>query len=300
MPELPDIELYGRAIERVAGGSPLREVKVFGLSLLRSVTPPLSEFSGQPLLGTRRIGKRIVLVFPEERFLVLHLMIAGRLLWKPEPPPPGRPAKIFSAYLVFDSGTLMLTEAGTKKRAWLKAVQGEDALQAEDPGGLEPLGATLEQFSERLLAAPHTLKRALAMPRILSGIGNAYSDEILFHAGLSPVRHCRTLKPEEVDRLYHAMQETLLRWTEKLLREHESKFPGKGAVTAFRPDFAVHGRYGLPCPQCSNPVQRIRYEDNETNYCAQCQNEGRLLADRSLSRLLKDDWPKTLEELVAE
>ncbi len=293
MPELPDVTVYLEALGRAVRGRELRGVRLHSPFVLRTVEPPIRSLVGQPVIALRRLGKRLVLGFPDDRFLVIHLMIAGRLRWgAPASKPPG---KIGLASFDFDDGTLHLTEASSKKRASLHVVEGEAALAAHDPGGLEPLGSTLEAFTAALLAERHTVKRSLTDPTILSGIGNAYSDEILHRARLSPLRLTDKLSPEELARLHTATQDVLLEWTERLRAEAGEGFPEK--VTAFREGMAVHGRYGQPCPTCGAKVQRIAYADNETNYCAVCQNQGRLLADRSLSRLLKDDWPRTLEEL---
>ena len=295
MPELPDITTYIDALSARVVGQPLEKIRLVSISLLRSVDPPLSEFEGLPVRGLRRLGKRIVFEFDEERFLVIHLMIAGRLRWRPRgAKPPGRRGH---AAFDFPDGTLLLTEAATKKRTTLHAVRGEAALAEHDPGGAEPLTCTLEAFTEALTRRNHTLKRALTDPRLLSGIGNAYSDEILHRARMSPVKLTQKLTADELETLYAATRDTLTWWTEHLRQETGDDFPEK--VTAFRPEMAVHGRHGEPCPVCQSPVQRIVYASNETNYCATCQTGGKLLADRALSRLLKKDWPRTLEELEA-
>jgi formamidopyrimidine-DNA glycosylase len=295
VPELPDVTLYVEALERHVGGRVLERIRIAGPSLLRSVDPPIGEAQGRRVRGARRVGKRIALALDGELFLVFHLMIAGRLRWRP---PGARVSRRLGlAAFDFENGTLLLTEASTRKRATLHLVRGEAALRAHDPGGLEVLEAGAAAFRERLLAENHTLKRALTDPHILSGIGNAYSDEILHRARLSPVQQTGRLEPDEVERLYAATRATLIDWTERLRSELGHGFPEK--VTAFREGMAVHGRYRRPCPDCGAPVQRIRYADNETNYCAPCQTGGRLLADRALSRLLKKDWPRTLEELEA-
>ena len=293
MPELPDVVVYLEALERHVLGEPLRSVEVRGVSLLRSWDPPLQALHDLPVTGLRRLGKRLVFVFPDELFVVLHLMIAGRLQWrKPAAPVPG---KVGLAAFRFDHGTLTLTEAGTRKRASLWVVRGEQALLAEhDRGGIEPLTMTLDAFAERLTATNRTLKRALADPTAFSGIGNAYSDEILWAAGLSPTRRSGQLDTTEIERLYHAVRDTLREWTDRLRAEAGDAFPEK--VTAFREGMAVHGRYGQPCPRCGDPVQRIAHAENEVNYCATCQVGGKVLADRSLSRLLRDEWPRTIEE----
>ncbi|HLG05645.1 MAG TPA: DNA-formamidopyrimidine glycosylase family protein [Gemmatimonadales bacterium] len=295
MPELPDITLYLDALESRILGRPLRRISLKSLFLLRTVEPPLDTVMGQAVEGLRRVGKRIALEFEGELFLVIHLMIAGRLRWIE---PGGKsPRRITLAEFEFPEGTLLLTEAGTKRRASIHLVQGESALAALDRGGLDVLEAGLPEFAARLRAENHTLKRALTDPRLLSGIGNAYSDEILHAARLSPLTLTRRLADHEVSRLYEASRATLLGWIARLRAETGGEFPEK--VTAFREGMAVHGRYGKPCPVCGGPVQRIRYAENETNYCARCQTGGRLLADRALSRLLKGDWPRSLDELEA-
>jgi len=293
VPELPDITVYVEALERRVVGATLTEVRVFGPALLRSVEPPLAALAGRRVRGVRRLGKRVVLALEDELFVILHLMIAGRLHWSEPGARAGRGRP--SARFDFSSGTLTLTEAGTRKRATLTVVRGEPALAQHDPGGLEVLTASPEAFVARLTAANHTLKRALTDPHIFSGIGNAYSDEILHRAKLSPVKQTARLTPEEQARLFAAVRDTLTDWTQRLRAEAGERFPEH--VTAFREGMAVHGRYRKPCPACGAPVQRIVYAANETNYCAACQTQGRLLADRALSRLLKQDWPRTLEEL---
>ncbi len=293
MPELPDIVCYLRALEPRVVGEPLARIRLRSPFLVRSVEPPLAAAEGRRVAGLRRLGKRIVFALEGELFLVLHLMIAGRLRWKkPGARPPGR---IGLAAFDFPGGTLLLTEASKKKRASLHLVAGEAALAAHDPGGLEVLEATAAEFAARLRSASHTLKRALTDPRLFSGIGNAYSDEILHRARLSPFKLTGRLDDEELARLFAAARETLGEWTERLCAETGDGFPEK--VTAFREGMAVHGRYRKPCPVCGAPVQRIVYAENEANYCAGCQTGGKILADRALSRLLKDDWPRTLEEL---
>ena len=293
MPELPDIEAYREALTRFAVGRPLEHVRLLTPFLLRSVDPPLSVFDGRTLLGVSRLGKRLVFDFGDEHYLVLHLMIAGRLRWKKKGAKP--PGKIGLATFDFPDGTLLLTEAGTKRRASLHAVRGTAGLVPFARGGIEPLTATPEEFIARLRLENHTLKRALTDPRLFSGIGNAYSDEILHRAQLSPLKLTGKLTDLEARELRDATVALLGEWTDNLVAEAKEKFPDE--VTAFRPEFAVHGRYGLPCPVCGSPVQRIRYADNETNYCPTCQTDGKLLADRALSRLLKEDWPRSLEEL---
>jgi formamidopyrimidine-DNA glycosylase len=270
-------------------------VRIGGPSLLRSVDPPVAAAEGRRVVALRRLGKRIAIGLEEELFLVLHLMIAGRLRWRPRGAALARRGGL--AAFDFESGTLLLTEAGTKRRARLHVVRGEAALAAHDPGGLEVQACDLASFGARITAENHTLKRTLTDPRILAGIGNAYSDEILHRARLSPVRQTRQLSEAETLRLFAAARETLSAWTERLRRETGDGFPEK--VTAFREGMAVHGRFGKPCPACGAPVQRIVHAENETNYCAACQTGGRLLADRALSRLLHQDWPRTLDELEA-
>jgi formamidopyrimidine-DNA glycosylase len=292
VPELPDIASYLHALEPRILNQPIQDIRLSSPFLLRSVDPPLSEASGKQVTNLRRLGKRIVFGLEDELFLVIHLMIAGRFHWKDKPAKPNRQTL---ASFVFPSGMLTLTEAGSKKRASMYFVRGEGALAAHDPGGLEVLEADLESFKARLTIENHTLKRSLTDPHFFSGIGNAYSDEILHAAGLSPLKLTKRLEDSEVRRLYEATKETLRFWMEKLCGEAKLSFPEK--VTAFREDMAVHGRYGKPCPKCGKPVQRIAYAANEANYCASCQTGGRLLADRALSQLLKEDWPRTLEEL---
>jgi len=294
MPELPDVTVY---VERVADrvvGHTLEKVRLASPFLLRSVEPPLADTFGKHVVGMERLGKRIVFVLEDERFLVLHLMVAGRLKWLPGP---GAkiPGKVGLAAFDFSSGTLILTEASSKKRASLHVVRGRAALGEHDRGGVEPLEASEHEFAATLRRENHTLKRTLTDPRIFSGIGNAYSDEILHRAKLSPVALSQKLSDEAAARLYAATRELLAEWTERLRQESLHKFPEN--VTAFRPEFAVHGKYRQPCPVCGKPVQRIRYAENETNYCAVCQTGGKLLADRALSRLLHGDWPRSLDEM---
>ncbi len=293
VPELPDVEVYLLHLRRRVVGETLEQVRVSSPFLVRSFEPPLREAHGRKVEFVRRIGKRIVFDLDEDLHLVLHLMIAGRLRWRP--PGARMPGKMGLAAFDFPAGTLLLTEASTKKRASLHVVRGEAAVRALDPAGIEPLEADRERFGAVLTSENHTVKRALTDPRLLSGIGNAYSDEILWAARVSPVRLTQKMTEEELTRLYDATQVTLREWTERLARDAGDEFPEK--VTAFRPEMAVHGRYKQPCPRCGAPVQRIAYADNEANYCARCQNAGRLLADRGLSRLLRGDWPKTLDEL---
>ncbi len=293
MPELPDIALYLHALATRLVGQPLRHVRLVSPFLLRSVAPPLSALEGRGVCGFRRLGKRIVFDFGEEYFLVLHLMISGRLRWKaPGAPVPGR---VGLAALDFDSGSLIITEAAAKKRASLFVVHGAEALADHNPGGLEVLEIPEGEFAARLRLERRTLKRALTDPRLFSGIGNAYSDEILHAARLSPLQLTTNLDERAMSELHSAVRRVLTEWTEKLQREAGAAFPDK--VTAFREDMAVHGKFGQPCPRCGSPIQRIAYASNECNYCATCQTGGKLLADRSLSRLLGKDWPRTLEEL---
>jgi formamidopyrimidine-DNA glycosylase len=293
MPELPDIEVYLDHLRSRLAGQQLERVRLVSPFLLRSVDPPLSEIIGKPIKGIRRMGKRIVFEFDDELFLVLHLMIAGRLRWRDAGT--DVPGKVGLAAFDFPNGTLVVTEAGAKKRASLHVVRGAEGLAGFSRGGLEVLESSLEAFAATLTRENHTLKRTLTDPRLFSGIGNAYSDEILHRARLSPVRLSRQLKPDEIERLYHATLATLREWVDRLRAETGEKFPEK--VTAFRKGMAVHGRFGQPCPECGAPVQRIRYANNETNYCPDCQTGGRLMADRGLSRLLKKDWPRSLEEM---
>jgi formamidopyrimidine-DNA glycosylase len=293
MPELPDITVYIEALERRIVGQTLEGVRVNTPFLLRTFEPPLEAVKGKAVRALRRLGKRIAIGLDDDLWLVMHLMIAGRLHWKPKGAKLG--GKLNLAAFDFPSGTLLLTEAGTKRRASLHLLSGEAALAEHDPGGLEVLEATLEAFRAALRRENHTLKRALTDPHLFSGIGNAYSDEILHRAGLSPLALTRKLPEADVARLYGATRRVLSEWVDLLRAETGDGFPEK--VTAFRPQMAVHGRFGQPCPACAAPVQRIRYADNETNYCPRCQTGGKILADRSLSRLLKDDWPRSLDEL---
>ncbi len=292
MPEYPDVETYVAALRSHAAGRTLRRIRLASPFLLRSVDPPLSAFEGRAVVDFRRLGKRIVFDFGDALYLVLHLMIAGRLRWKPAGAPV--PRKLGLAAFDFAAGTLLLTEAGTKKRAALHAVRGAEALAAHDPGGLEVVGATPEAFARRLRLHNHTVKRALTDPTLFSGIGNAYSDEILHRARLSPLRWTQRMDDDEVCALHEAAVEVLTEWAQRLRAECGDGFPDK--VTAFRPEMAVHGRYREPCPVCGDPVQRIVRTDHEMNYCATCQTGGKVLADRGLSRLLRGDWPRTLEE----
>jgi formamidopyrimidine-DNA glycosylase len=299
VPELPDILAYLDAINRHLSGHRLLRVTLRSSFVLRSVEPSVTALEGRDLTGASRLGKRIVLAFDAGRdlFLVLHLMIAGRLRWRPALParkPPAIPAKIVLATLEFDHGSLVLTEAGSKKLAWMRVVRGEAALADLDPGGLDPIAASAEAFRAALTRESHTLKRALTDPRLFDGIGNAYSDEILHAARLSPLALTTRLSEADVLRLYDATRATLVVWIDHLRREAAGSFPER--VTAFRGEMAVHGRFGRPCPVCGAPVQRIVYADNECNYCARCQTGGRRLADRALSRLLREDWPRTLDD----
>jgi len=293
MPELPDVVVYIEHLERRLAGRALQRIRLLNPFVLRSVSPPIASVEGRKVLRLRRIGKRIVFELEGGLFLVLHLMIAGRLRWlAKDKKPPGR---ISLAVLEFEDASLLLTEAGTKRRASINLVQGEAALAAIDPGGLEVLGARLEEFSERLRQDNRTVKRALTDPHLFSGIGNAYSDEILHRAKLSPFAQTSSLSQEELKRLFDATRSTLLDWTERLRKAAGADLPEK--VTAFHEEMAVHGRYRKPCPVCGSPVQRIVYAENETNYCARCQTGGKILADRALSRLLKASWPRSIDEL---
>ena len=295
MPELPDISAYITALEQRVLGQPLERVRLASVFLLRTVDPPLAAVEGRTVIALRRIGKRIGIGLEEDLWLVLHLMIAGRLHWRPAG------AKLSGrqhlAGFDFPHGTLVLTEAGSKRRASLYVLRGEEGLRDIDPGGVEIFATDLDGFRAALSAENRTLKRALTDPRLISGVGNAYSDEILHAAQLSPITQTHKLKPEEWERLFEATRATLALWVNRLGDEARKKFPE--GVTAFRPEFAVHGKFDKPCPRCGEKVQRIRYADNETNYCARCQTGGKVLADRSLSRLLGADWPRTLEELEA-
>jgi formamidopyrimidine-DNA glycosylase len=294
MPELPDITVYIEALESRVVGQTLERVRIPKPFLLRSVDPPISAANGKRAIAVRRLGKRIAIELEDDLFLVLHLMIAGRLRWVPAGTKV--PGKIGLAAFDFTNGTLILTEAGTKRRASLWLVRGEQSLAQFERGGLEVLDADPAEFTERLARENHTLKRSLTDPRLFSGIGNAYSDEILHRARLSPVKHTNRLNDDEIARLFEATKSVLVEWTDRLRRESKGDFPAK--VTAFREEMAVHGKFGKPCPVCGTPVQRIRYADNETNYCARCQTDGRLLADRALSRLLREDWPRSIDEMT--
>ncbi|HWS65220.1 MAG TPA: DNA-formamidopyrimidine glycosylase family protein [Steroidobacteraceae bacterium] len=295
MPELPDIAAYMSALEPRIVGQPLRHVRLLNAFLLRTAEPPIAQVEGCVVRDLRRIGKRIAIGFDNGLWLVFHLMIAGRLHWRS--PGSKLAARMTLAAFDFPNGSLVLTEAGTKRRASLHVLRGEEALSAADPGGIEVLSSDLQSFRMALAAENRTLKRALTDPRIVSGIGNAYSDEILHAARLSPLALTSKLDPDEWLRLFEATRDTLKLWMDRLRAEASKEFPEK--VTAFREEMAVHGRFGKPCPRCGEAVQRIRYADKETNYCARCQTNGRVLADRGLSRLLGSDWPRTLEELEA-
>ncbi len=307
MPELPDITLYLEALQHRVLGQTLRHVRIFSPFLLRTATPGVETLHGRQVLGLRRLGKRIAVGFEDELWLVVHLMIAGRLHWRPVSlnsrgavhvravPPRSRQTGGAQAGFEFESGTLTLTEAGTKRRASVHLVQGEASLEQLNPGGLEVLGSQVEQFAEALASENHTLKRALTDPRLFSGIGNAYADEILHRARLSPAALTQKLAPGQIAQLHRATTETLTEWIQRLRRKTGGDFPEN--VTAFQPEMAVHGKFGRACPVCGTKVQRIRYAENETNYCPACQTGGKLLADRALSLLLKDDWPRTVAEL---
>jgi formamidopyrimidine-DNA glycosylase len=294
LPELPDVVVYIEALTRHIVGRRLERIHLLSPFVLRSVDPPIDSLHGQTVRDVRRIGKRIVMVFPDDLFLVIHLMIAGRLRWREPGKKPGMGPKMLLASFDYAHGTLFFTEASSQKRASMQLIRGEAALRALDPGGIEPLDATYEEFHEALTGQNHTLKRALTDPHLVSGIGNAYSDEILHAARLSPLKLSRSLSDEEFLRLYDATRATLAAWVDRLRQDLAGRFPEK--VTAFHGEMAVHGRFKLPCPVCGSPVQRIVYAANECNYCATCQTGGRLLADRSLSRLLKDDWPRSIDE----
>ena len=295
MPELPDIELYLHALEPRVVGETIQDIRLASPFLLRSVDPPLGELVGKRIDGLQRLGKRIVFSVEGELFIVLHLMIAGRLRWKA----PGAkiPGKLGLAAFDFEQGSLLLTEASKKKRAALHLCRGREALAEHDPGGIDPLEVDLDAFRKALTEHNHTVKRGLTDPRIFSGIGNAYSDEILHRAKLSPLIWTQRLTDDQLGELYEATRQVLGEWVSRLQRQAGEGFPEK--VTAFRPEMAAHGKYGAPCPVCGDPIQRIVFADRETNYCATCQTGGKLLADRSLSRLLKGDWPRSLEELEA-
>lgn len=293
MPEYPDITVYIERLEALLKDEILEKARIVSPFFLRSVEPPISAIEGRSVLGFRRMGKRIVFAFTDDHYLVIHLMVAGRLYWKTKGAPVPRKGGL--AAFDFSNGSLLVMEHGTKKRASLHLVRGEARLEDFDPGGLEILEASREEFSERLMSENHTLKRALTDPRLFSGVGNAYSDEILHAARLSPLKLTHKMDDDEITRLFTAAKHVLEEWTERLRREAAGGFPGK--VTAFHTEMAVHGRYGKPCPVCATAIQRIQYAENETNYCPRCQTGGALLADRVLSQLLKKDWPRTIEEL---
>ncbi len=295
MPELPDLCIYLEALDRQVVGQRLDRIRIANPFVLRSFDPPIDSASGRVIAGVRRIGKRVVLDLGTDLFVVVHLMIAGRLRWRAPGEKLGMGAKAILATFEFAGGMLYFTEAGTRRRASITLVRGEDALRALDPGGIEPLDATADEFHAALVSENHTLKRALTDPHLFSGIGNAYSDEILHAARMSPLKLTKSMKREESARLHEATLATLAKWIAQLRTEAEGGFPEK--VTAFHKEMAVHGRYKQPCPACGAPVQHIVYAENECNYCARCQTGGKLLADRSLSRLLKDDWPKSIDDL---
>jgi formamidopyrimidine-DNA glycosylase len=292
MPELPDITIYLEALEQRVVGQVLTKIRILDVFMLRTAKPPIDSLVGARVIGLRRLGKRILFQFEGDRWLVVHLMVAGRLQWADATAKPY--SRNVLAHFVFSAGTLTLTEAGTKHRASLHVVADEAGLAAHDRGGIEVMRATMQEFKAALLRENHTLKRSLTAPHLFSGIGNSYSDEILHAARLSPVTLTTKLSNEEIVRLYAATREVLARWTDRLRKQTRGDFPAK--VTAFLPEMAVHGKFGQPCPVCGTAVQRIRYAENEVNYCPRCQTGGKLLADRSLSRLLKSDWPKTIDE----
>jgi formamidopyrimidine-DNA glycosylase len=293
MPELPDITIYIEALQKRVVGQPLRRIRIRSPFVVRTFDPPLEAVEGKTVHEVRRLGKRIAFGFDDDLWLVLHLMIAGRLHWKP--PDAKLPGKYALAAFDFPDGTLLFTEAGSKHRASLHVVRGEEALKGHDPGGLDIFTCSPDQFAAALRRENHTIKRTLTDPRMIDGIGNAYSDEILHRARMSPFVQTGKIADDEIARLLQASREVLSEWIDRLRDETEDDFPEN--VTAFRPEMAVHGKFGKPCPVCGTKVQRIRYADNETNYCPKCQTEGRILADRSLSRLLRDDWPKHIDDL---
>ena len=295
MPELPDITVYAECLQAKARGGRLHRVRVLSPFLLRTALPPLGDAEGKRIVGVERLGKRVVLALEGGLFLVIHLMIAGRLKWLASPAKPAGKAAL--ATFEFDAGTLVLTEAGSRRRASLHLLANRQALETMDPGGIDVLGCALATFAQRLAAENHTLKRALTNPRLFSGIGNAYSDEVLHRARLSPLALTRSLQGEQIERLYTATREVMAEWTARLRAEALSSGGWPDKVTAFRPEMAVHGRFGQPCPVCAAPVQRIVHADNETNYCARCQTGGKVLADRALSRLLKASWPRHIDDL---
>jgi formamidopyrimidine-DNA glycosylase len=296
MPELPDVAVYTESLAAKLAGAVLNRVRVLNPFVLRTAVPPIASAEGRRVVGIERLGKRVVIALDGELFLVIHLMIAGRLRWMAEAAG-AKPGKITLAAFEFDRGALLLTEAGSKRRASLHLVSGRAALAAMDPGGIDVLSCDLAAFAQRLASENHTLKRALTNPRLFSGIGNAYSDEILHRARLSPVTLTRALDPEATQRLFDATRVALVEWTDRLRGEAAAHGGWPDKVTAFHPAMAVHGRFGQPCPVCGAPVQRIVHADNETNYCARCQTGGRLLADRALSRLLKASWPKHIDDI---
>ncbi|HVF40745.1 MAG TPA: DNA-formamidopyrimidine glycosylase family protein [Gemmatimonadaceae bacterium] len=293
MPELPDVTVYVECVAARIKGRTIEQIRIANPFLVRSVDPPIAEVIGKSVVDVRRIGKRIAIGVDDDIWMVIHLMIAGRFRWVAA----GKkiPGRLGLAAFDFQNGSLLLTEAGTTRRASLTLVRGEVALEEINRGGVEPLEADLATFTSSLVSENHTLKRSLTDPRLFSGIGNAYSDEILHRARLSPIKHTSRLTTDEIQRLFDATRTTLIEWTDRLRTEAGGDFPAK--VTAFHDEMAVHGKYGKPCPVCGTPVQRIRYASNETNYCARCQTDGKLLADRALSRLLKQDWPKYIDEL---
>lgn len=298
MPELPDIVVYQEALERRIVGQTLERIDIFSPFLLRTFDPPVEACVGKNVTQIVRLGKRIAIGCDDDLYLILHLMIAGRLHWKPadqlKPAASKLKSKTEMAVFTFPNGRLTLTEAGSKRRASLSVVQGESALREHDPGGLDVFAMTVDEFREQLIQENHTIKRSLTDPHLFSGIGNAYSDEILHAARMSPLLQTKKMSEDDFTRLHQAIRETLQLWTDRLRSESIEKFPER--VTAFRPEMVVHGKFGKPCPVCQSPVQRIQYADNETNYCATCQTGGKVLADRSLSRLLKDDWPRSIDE----
>jgi len=296
MPELPDIEAYLAALRPRIVNAPIDGIDLLNPFLLRTVEPPIEALVGRDIVKLSRLGKRIVFHIDNGQFLILHLMIAGRLRWLASGARGS--GKIMLAAMRFTSGTLAITEAGSKRRAMLHVASDVAQLQTHDPGGIEPLNCTRSEFAKALTQRNHTIKRALTDPKIMAGIGNAFSDEILLAARLSPLKWTQKLSDDELARLHDATTTVLTEWTTRLSERYLKKFPGAGEVTAFRPEFGAHGKFKKPCPQCATPIQRIRYADNETNYCPACQTDGKVLADRSLSRLLKDDWPRSIEELM--